>query len=161
MVTVAACFTALLGQEETAEPPRHEADPALVNFLLGNGIIPDENDVLLKVDLFTVVPSVKRMVVRTSESAKTLVLGLSTETFVKDGENFLEFTDLKRGDPLILVVGADHVTVREIYKYRPVPEGTGMGAQTAQPGAAQPPAPDPPAETVAPAPPEETASPEG
>ena len=95
-----------------------------MNFLLSSGIISDENGVILKVDLFTIVPSLRRMVVRTGEeSEKTLVLGLSAEAFAKDGEKFLAFTDLKRGDPLILVVGEDHVTVREIYKYHPVPGG--------------------------------------
>ncbi len=149
VITMALCFAVLQGQEETGEQPTKEADPALGNFLLSSGIIPDENDIILKVDLFTIVPSLRRMVVRTGEeSEKTLVLGLSDEAFAKDGEKFLAFTDLKRGDPLILVVGEDHVTVREIYKYHPVPGG--VGNETPQPAAEPPAAPAPPAETAAP-----------
>lgn len=123
-------FTVVPGQEETATGPKNTLSPVAVDFLLHHAIIPAENDMVCEVTLFSIVPSVKKMIVKATlrkaggSQEKTLVLGLCDETFAKDkdGVTFLKFLDLKRGDPLVLVLGEDHVTVREIYRYDPLAE---------------------------------------
>jgi hypothetical protein len=74
---------------------------------------PDE--IVLSGTLFTIVPSSHRMVVKSGNPEKTLVLGFDDGVEVSDGKATLAPGDLQRGDQLVVVLRRN-VMARAIFK---------------------------------------------
>ena len=74
---------------------------------------PDE--IVVSGTLFTIVPSSHRMVVKSGNPEKTLVLGFGDDVEVSDGKDNLTATDLQRGDQLVVVLRRN-VMARAIYR---------------------------------------------
>ncbi len=74
---------------------------------------PDE--IVVSGTLFTIVPTSHRMVVKSGNPEKTLVLGFGDEVEVSDGKANLTAADLQRGDQLVVVLRRN-VMARAIYK---------------------------------------------
>ncbi len=74
---------------------------------------PDE--IVVSGTLFTIVPSSHRMVMKSGNPEKTLVLGFGDDVEVSDGKDSLAAGDLQRGDQLVVVLRRN-VMARAIYK---------------------------------------------
>ena len=74
---------------------------------------PDE--IVVSGTLFTIVPASHRMVVKTGNPEKTLVLGFDDGVEVGDGKDTLAPGDLQRGDTLVVVLRRN-VVARAIFK---------------------------------------------
>jgi hypothetical protein len=74
---------------------------------------PDE--VVVSGTLFTIVPTSHRMVVKSGNPEKTLVLGFGDDVEVSDGKDNLAAGDLQRGDNLVVVLRRNMIA-RSIYK---------------------------------------------
>jgi len=74
---------------------------------------PDE--IVVSGTLFTIVPSSHRMVVKSGNPEKTLVLGFDDGVEVGDGKDALTPGDLQRGDQLVVVLRRN-VVARAIFK---------------------------------------------
>ncbi len=74
---------------------------------------PDE--FVLSGTLFTIVPSSHRMVVKSGNPEKTLVLGFNDDVEVSDGKDALTANDLQRGDQLVVIL-RKNVIARAIYR---------------------------------------------
>lgn len=74
---------------------------------------PDE--IVVAGTLFTIVPASHRMVVKSGNPEKTLVLGFGDDVEVGDGKDNLTAGDLQRGDQLVVILRRN-VMARAIYK---------------------------------------------
>ncbi len=74
---------------------------------------PDE--IVVLGTLFTIVPSSHRMVVKSGNPEKTLVLGFGDDVEVSDGKDNMAAANLQRGDQLVVVLRRN-VMARAIYK---------------------------------------------
>jgi len=74
---------------------------------------PDE--IVVSGTLFTIVPASHRMVVKSGNPEKTLVLGFEDSVEVGDSKATLTATDLQRGDQLVVVLRRN-VMARAIFK---------------------------------------------
>ena len=74
---------------------------------------PDE--IVVSGTLFTIVPASHRMVVKSGNPEKTLVLGFEDSVEVGDSKSTLTPGDLQRGDQLVVILRRN-VSARAIYK---------------------------------------------
>jgi hypothetical protein len=74
---------------------------------------PDE--IVVSGTLFTIIPSSHRMVVKSGNPEKTLVLGFADDVEVGDGKDSMNAADLQRGDQLVVILRRN-VMARAIYK---------------------------------------------
>lgn len=74
---------------------------------------PDE--IVVSGTLFTIVPTSHRMVVKSGNPEKTLVLGFGDDVEVGNGKDTLTANDLQRGDQLVVILRRN-VMARAIYK---------------------------------------------
>lgn len=76
---------------------------------------PDE--IVVSGTLFTIVPTSHRMVVKSGNPEKTLVLGFGDDVEVSDGKDSMTASDLQRGDQLVIVL-RKNVMARAIFKQK-------------------------------------------
>lgn len=93
-------------------------EPELAEFLIEQEADIAEGDRVLKASLVSIIPTSKRLVVKTVNDEKTLALELSDNLKIKDGVRVVKPTDLKRDDVLVMLLNGKNFRVKEIHKYK-------------------------------------------
>lgn len=91
-------------------------DADLEEFLITQEAKVEEGDRVLKASLVAIVPTSKRLIVKTDDD-KTLALALAEGYQIKHGIRFVKAEDLKRDDVVVMVLRGDDLQVKEIHKY--------------------------------------------
>ena len=99
----------------TGQTLSQEGDAQGLNWLREHrkAVRPDE--IVVSGTLFTIVPTSHRMVVKSGNPEKTLVLGFGDDVEVSDGKDNLTAGDLQRGDQLVVILRRN-VMARAIFK---------------------------------------------